>query len=60
MYWLQGLFFKKKAYVQFFRKRAKKGKMGKMFKNSGKNVLNLKNLEKGQLHVCDYHIARNS
>ena len=57
MYWLQGLFQKKRHKCNFSEKGQKKVKKGKMFKNSGKNVLNLKNLEKGQLHVCDCHIA---
>ena len=51
---------KKRHMCNFSEKGQKKVKKGKMFKNSGKNVPNLKNLEKGQLHVCDYHIARNS
>ena len=42
----QGLFWKVRACVQFFRKRAKKGqkmlKKGKIFGNLGKNVQNLK------------------
>ena len=49
--------------MQFFRKRAKKGKKmfkkgkkGKKFENLGKNVQNLKIFERGQMIVCDYHM----
>ena len=39
-----GLFYKVKAFVWFFRKRAKEGKI---FQNLGKNVQNLKIFWKG-------------
>ena len=50
--------------MQFFRKRAKKGKKnvkkgkkkGKIFENLGKNVQNLKIFEEGEVIVCDYHM----
>ena len=44
---------KVRACLWFFRKRAKNNKM---FENFGKNIQIWKYFEKGQPHVCDYHM----